>query len=158
MQWASLFPVPFGAPHARGAAKQNPENLLVFAVGNFGGLKDTDFKRCTLSSPAMAKNVLSVGASSSGPSRGGTTGADGRLMYEEYDVPMKTKNGDPTICSEPDLGLPSSSTEQADIDTVAWFSAYGPTRDNRIKPEVVAPGDVVGAHTCSMVLVAMEFV
>ena len=29
------------------------------------------------------------------------------------------------------------------IDTVAYFSSFGPTLDGRIKPEVVAPGDMV---------------
>lgn len=31
--------------------------------------------------------------------------------------------------------------DPANIDTVAFFSSRGPTRDNRIKPELVAPGD-----------------
>lgn len=32
---------------------------------------------------------------------------------------------------------------EADIDTVSYFSSSGPTLDGRIKPEVVAPGDMV---------------
>lgn len=138
------------------AAKQNPESLLVFAAGNSGGLRDTEYPHCTMNSPALGKNVLAVGASSSGPSRGTATGADGRLMYESYGRTGYSPEGYPWICGSPDLGLPSSSTEPADIDTVAFFSSYGPTKDNRIKPDVVAPGDQVHMHAAWFA--AMEFV
>lgn len=87
--------------------------------------------------------MLTVGATSSGPSRGTETGTDGRLIYERFGFTDFTPDGEPWISLDPSLGLPSSSTEQADIDTVSWFSSYGPTIDNRIKPEVVAPGDKV---------------
>ena len=72
-----------------------------------------------MSSPAIGKNVLAVGATSSGEAHLTSTGADG-------DVADGT-NG------------------YADVDTIAVFSSYGPTQDGRIKPEVVAPGDAVGA-------------
>lgn len=72
---------------------------------------------CTIVSPAIAKNVLAVGATSSGETRLSTTGADG----QEAD----------------------GANGYADVDTMAYFSSYGPTRDGRIKPEVVAPGDAV---------------
>lgn len=94
---------------------QNPENLLIFAVGNEGGY--TDRSVCTANSPAIAKNVLAVGATSSGKTRLTTTDADGYRVFGN--------NGD------------------ADIDTMSSFSSYGPTQDGRIKPEVVAPGDQV---------------
>lgn len=71
-----------------------------------------------MDSPAIAKNVLAVGASTSGPGRLSWTGEDG-----------KATNG---------------SNRVQDIDTVAYFSSFGPTLDGRIKPEVVAPGDLVG--------------
>lgn len=45
----------------------NPENLLIFAAGNDGQNQfDTS---CTINSPATAKNVLSVGATSAGETR-----------------------------------------------------------------------------------------
>lgn len=62
--------------------------------------------------------MLAVGASSSGPTRWPLTADDGDII-EAY-------------------GL-----DQSDIDTVSFFSSYGPTRDFRVKPEVVAPGDQV---------------
>lgn len=72
---------------------------------------------CTANSPAIAKNVLAIGASSSGQTRLTNTDYRGRAW----------DGADPL----------------ADIDTVAVFSSYGPTQDGRIKPEVLAPGDEV---------------
>lgn len=86
-----------------------------------------------------------MGATASGPSRGTDTGTDGRLIYETRGISDYSPEGYPWICQTPAIGAPSSSTEQTDIDTVAWFSSYGPTTDNRIKPEVVATGNQVRA-------------
>lgn len=84
----------------------NPENLLIFAAGNEGENQyDTE---CTIAAPATAKNVLTVGATSSGETR---------------------LNADDVF----------------DIDEVASLSSWGFTLDGRIKPEVVAPGDMVSA-------------
>eukprot|EP00752_Nemacystus_decipiens_P005062 g4596.t1 len=139
---------------------ENPEHLLIFAAGNDGGYKDIPFKEtCTVLSPALGKNSLAVGATSSGPSGGTDTGMDMRLIYDLLGITDYSEEGYPWICLYPSLGSPSSSTEQANIDTVAWFSSYGPTKDGRIKPEVVAPGDqVFGAssdgtdmHSCRLV-------
>lgn len=93
---------------------QNPENLLIFAAGNDG---DGILSDCTIGSPATSKNVLTVGASTSGPGRWSWTGDDGEAAI--------------------------SASQAQDIDIMAYFSSYGPTLDNRIKPEVVAPGDTV---------------
>ena len=98
--------------------RQNPENLLIFAAGNDGDVNDGR-SVCTISSPAITKNVLAVGATSSGESRITLTAADGTTF--------------------------DGTNGFADIDTVASFSSYGPTLDNRIKPEIVAPGDMVSA-------------
>lgn len=108
--------------------RKNPENLLIFAVGNEGDSNAA----CTVGSPAVGKNVLSVGASSSGPTRWSATDSDGNLFM-------------------------SSEQESSDIDTVAFFSSYGPTPDNRIKPEIVAPGDRVRSTTKSVRLRGFSF-
>lgn len=100
---------------------------------------------------------MAVGATSSGPSRGTETGVDGRLIYEALGVPEFSVEGYPWICLFPFLGMPSSSTEQADIDSVAWFSSYGPSTDGRIKPEVVAPGDQVRPYFTSRNVAAVAF-
>lgn len=124
--------------------EQNPESLLIFSAGNGGGFKDIPWREdCTIGTPALGKNSLAVGATSSGASGGTDTGADERLIYERFGIDEYSDEGYPWICIEPLLGIPSSSAEQADIDTVAWFSSYGPASDGRIKPEVVAPGDQV---------------
>lgn len=68
---------------------------------------------CTMGSPATAKNTLAVGATLSGSTR---LDVEGHLYQGQG---------------------------QADIDTVTFFSSVGPTLDGRIKPEVVAPGDMV---------------
>lgn len=91
---------------------QNPENLLIFAAGNSG---DTVRSTCTIASPAIAKNVLAVGATTSGSTRLSVT----------------------------EVAYPDADTSGADV--VAYFSSWGPTTDDRIKPEVVAPGDMVRA-------------
>lgn len=81
-----------------------------------------------MGSPAIAKNVLAVGASTSGPGRLTITGDDG------------------------DAG--DGTNRAQDIDTMAYFSSYGPSLDGRIKPEVVAPGDLVSGAVVSDVLLA----
>ncbi|CAM9402432.1 unnamed protein product [Ectocarpus sp. 8 AP-2014] len=52
----------------------NPENLLIFAAGNDGELRRST---CTIGSPAIAKNVLAVGASTSGDTRLSATSGSG---------------------------------------------------------------------------------
>lgn len=97
---------------------RNQDQLLLFAAGNDGD----DWSGCTMGSPALAKNVLAVGASTSGP---------GRLSFTDED-------GDPT----------DGDSRVQDIDAMAYFSSFGPTLDDRIKPEVVAPGDMVSLFLC----------
>lgn len=84
--------------------------MLIFAAGNIG---DTERPSCTMSSPAIAKNVLAVGATTSGDTKLSATA----VMSPEVDT--------------------------SGLDTIATFSSQGPTEDGRIKPEVVAPGDMV---------------
>lgn len=54
--------------------KQNPEHLLIFAAGNMG---DESRSACTINAPGLGKNVLTVGASSSGAERWTSTAEDG---------------------------------------------------------------------------------
>lgn len=87
---------------------------MIFAAGNEG---TSTYYPCTIRSPGSGKNILTVGASSSGPDRLTNTGGNGIYLTQIYGY--------------------------ADIDTVAYFSSFGPTFDGRIKPDVVAPGDQV---------------
>ncbi|CAM9519334.1 unnamed protein product [Ectocarpus fasciculatus] len=109
---------------------ENQEHLLVFSAGNTGWTTDRD--TCTIDSPGIAKNVLTVGSTSSGVTRLSTTDLDGRI----YD----------------------SGDELSTIDVVSEFSGYGFTEDGRIKPEVVAPGDMIysasgngGESSCELI-------
>ncbi|KAF0701374.1 hypothetical protein As57867_008125, partial [Aphanomyces stellatus] len=83
----------------------NPELLIVIAAGNAGESGER-----TISSPAGAKNVLTVGASLNTI----------ESLSEKYNC-----------------------TSVYNPDTVAAFSSQGPTSDGRIKPEVVAPGQII---------------
>ncbi|EQC28854.1 hypothetical protein SDRG_13366 [Saprolegnia diclina VS20] len=83
----------------------NPETLIVIAAGNSG-----DEGPRSISSPAGAKNVLSVGAS------------------------MNTVASLASTLNCPNIFNPNS---------VASFSSIGPTSDGRMKPDLVAPGQVI---------------
>lgn len=100
--------------------RQNPENLLLFAASNYGDIDDGRTV-CTIGSPGIGKNVLTVGATSSGEARFTTTSENGTAA--------------------------DGTNGSADIDTVAYYSSYGPTQDGRIKPEIVAPADMVSVST-----------
>ncbi|CBN77322.1 peptidase S8 and S53 [Ectocarpus siliculosus] len=64
---------------------ENPEHLLIFAAGNDG---ETERSVCTMASPAIGKNVLAVGASTSGDTRvistEGGTGIDMVADFSSY--------------------------------------------------------------------------
>ncbi|CBN78745.1 peptidase S8 and S53 [Ectocarpus siliculosus] len=112
---------------------ENQEHLLLFSAGNTGWTTDRD--TCTIDSPGIAKNVLTVGSTSSGVTRLSTTDLDGR-GYADGD-------------------------ELSTIDVVSEFSGYGFTEDGRIKPEVVAPGDMIysasgngGDSSCELIAYA----
>lgn len=81
---------------------------------------ETERSSCTIISPGIAKNVLAVGSTTSGSTRFSVTGA----LFPDVD--------------------------SSDTDTVAYFSSYGPTNDGRIKPEVMAPGDMVCPQTINV--------
>ncbi|CAB1102948.1 unnamed protein product [Ectocarpus sp. CCAP 1310/34] len=129
---------------------ENPEHLLIFSAGNDGGYDDIPNREaCTVGSPALGKNILAVGATSSGPFPGTRTGDDGNLFCEEVGVTDYSPEGYPWICLMPVLGAPPASTEPAGVDTVGYFSSQGPTLDGQIKPGVVAPGNQVVASASS---------
>ena len=94
---------------------------ILFSAGNDGvdnnGNGEVDLD--SIGSPATAKSVLTVGAS-------------------ENDRPSITN------VYGPGYGSSISTDQYADnISGLAAFSSRGPTDDNRVKPEVVAPGTFV---------------
>lgn len=110
----------------------NPDCLVIFAAGNRGAqiaAELDDLGRISLTSlqsPAAAKNVLTVGACCSPRSDGPF---QGKAWKDFPNGPQHPKASDEPICGDPDF--------------IAAFSSRGPTDDNRIKPEIVAPGTVI---------------
>jgi hypothetical protein len=122
----------------------HPDMLIVIAAGNDGiavprvkGAATTaepgfvDWP--SVAAPATAKNGLTVGASRSSRKKGGyATLTFGQAWGERY-----TK---PPIADEFVSGNP---------DCLAAFSSRGPSDDNRIKPDLVAPGTDIAAARSS---------
>jgi len=122
---------------------------ITFSAGNDGidanadGAIDND----SLGSPATAKNVITVGASEN--DRAGNYACDSSLTYTNpstgascnsqggandiftYGSAWPADYPAEPIKSDPSAGNPGQ---------MAAFSSRGPTDDNRIKPDVVAPG------------------
>lgn len=108
----------------------HPDMLIVISAGNEGtaaapshGL--TGFVDLfSIGAPATAKNALTVGASRSSRTIGGYS----QLTYGQAWAPHFPA---PPIQGEHVSGNP---------ECIAGFSSRGPCTDNRIKPDVVAPG------------------
>ena len=109
----------------------HPEMLILFSAGNGGtdkspkdGYVDTD----SLDSPGTAKNAVTVGASDNLRSSGGYN--PGGLCYTWG------------ACWPNDFQVIPTSTDYLSDNTgeMAAFSGRGPTNDDRLKPDVVAPG------------------
>ena len=113
----------------------NPEMLILFAAGNSGldENKDGRVDEGSVSSPSTAKNCLSVGASENQLSQGGIQRKVGDLAGGRWSA-------------EP-LG---SDYLSDNADGIAVFSSRGPTKDGRLKPDVVAPGTNILSN-CSQV-------
>lgn len=101
----------------------NPDMLIIFSAGNEGvdsngdGIVDEE----SISSPATAKNCITVGAS---------------------------ENNRPEIASGYNSDIFPKSPILGDyvadnIEGIAAFSSRGPTNDGRVKPDIVAPGTFI---------------
>ncbi len=101
--------------------------LPIFAAGNSGVDKNKDgvIDAGSVSTPGTSKNALTVGASENLLSTGGIQ----RKISE-------LRNAADNWGAEPI----SSSKLSDNVNGVAVFSSRGPTRDGRLKPEIVAPG------------------
>ncbi|KAL0211606.1 hypothetical protein RCL1_005232 [Eukaryota sp. TZLM3-RCL] len=102
----------------------NPDVVIIAAAGNTGTLGYR-----TVSSPALAKNVLSVGASLSG--------------FDSMKSGCCQFSGTSTCCPR-DSQL-NQAPSSFGPNRMASFSSRGPTNDRRTKPEVVFPGDPIVA-------------
>lgn len=106
----------------------NPTMSLVEAAGNEGTDADSDGRvdKGSLLGGATAKNVLSVGGCES-------PGEGGEVTSPTYGQLQELFSG--RFDSVPLGGDPSTGADRG----MAAFSSRGPTRDGRIKPDLVAP-------------------
>lgn len=114
---------------------EHPDFLVIFSAGNDGRQTDEEHPDpvdggkilpMSLRAPATSKNALTVGACCSIR----TDGPYQKMNWEKYSRPYKF----PVVSGEPISGDP---------DVLAAFSSRGPTDDERIKPDLVAPGTVI---------------
>lgn len=112
---------------------ENPEILVVVAAGNEGNAIKGKLMYKTIGSPATAKNVLTVGAST------------GRRT-----TPVINQTwGDRKPANFPKAPMNSVHLISPDEDLPSLASSTGPTDFDSIKPEVVAPGTYILAAKAS---------
>lgn len=110
---------------------KNRDCLICFAAGNEGEDRDSDgvVRGPSMCSPGTAKNCVTVGASES--QRPNISKRWGTAWSTDY----------PAAPINEDLWADNP-------DGMAAFSSRGPTRNRRIKPDVVAPGTaILSAHS-----------
>jgi serine protease AprX len=117
----------------------HPDMVVIVAAGNGGTQRTTGFVSTegdeppvelgSVGAPATAKNVLTVGAQRS--SR--TDGVKARRTYADV-MPERVFRG-----------WLAGQLFSGDPNALAAFSARGPTDDDRIKPDLVAPGTSIAA-------------
>jgi hypothetical protein len=111
----------------------HPDMLIMFAAGNEGNVGDGN----TVGSPATCKNCLTVGASQN----------DYELSFKNvsYYVDWEELNADSAAFQ----AQIDNNPQDFNKDNIAFFSSVGPANrgSTRMKPDVVAPGDmIVSAH------------
>ncbi|KXH29555.1 hypothetical protein CSIM01_06288 [Colletotrichum simmondsii] len=121
---------------------------VLFAAGNSGRDNDRNgqVSERSLGAEASAKNCITVGASENLRS----TLAIGRLRPKPYEY---------GFCWPQDFPInPIKEDHMADNpEGLAAFSSRGPTKDGRLKPDVVAPGTaILSARSRGMVFVENE--
>lgn len=105
----------------------HPDFLVLFAAGNSGVDRDKDGRidANSIGSPGTSKNTLTVGAS------------ENLLAVGGIQKPVSELNG----AKENWSAEPIWSSKLSDNENgIAMFSSRGPTKDGRLKPEIVAPG------------------
>lgn len=117
---------------------QHPDMVVVLAAGNDGEDEDRDgvVDDGSITTPATAKNGISVGASESVRSAGGYTagglcGTWGECWPDQFAAPPL-----------------SDDALSNNAGGMAAFSSRGPAPDGRLKPDLVAPGtNIISARS-----------
>ncbi len=125
---------------------QIPDMTIVFAAGNAGVDRNGDgiVDNGSIGSPGSAKNVITVGASENARTDGFP--CDNNLSYKDRSTDQTCAEMGGRNLITPWLGWgftagPLRNDPSAgNAEQMAGFSSRGPTRDGRIKPDVVAPG------------------
>ncbi len=114
---------------------EHKDFCVLVACGNDGTDQDGDGKinPMSVTSPATAKNCITVGACENERSAFNTNTYGG---WWPSDYPVAPYRSDPMANN---------------ADQVVAFSSRGPTRDGRIKPEVVAPGTFILSTRSTMI-------
>jgi subtilisin family serine protease len=107
-----------------------PDMLIVVAAGNRARTEEASWRKVgevgieSISAPGVAKNVLTVGASCSDRTGGGHAATDWKGFAPQRFVSPPTSQG----------------SLSGNASTLAAFSGRGWGQDERIKPDMVAPG------------------
>jgi subtilisin-like proprotein convertase family protein/subtilisin family serine protease len=114
---------------------EHKDFCVVVAAGNDGTDRDGDGKinPMSVTSPATAKNCITTGACES---ERPTFDANTYGAWWPSDYPVAPYRSDP-MANNP--------------DQVVAFSSRGPTRDGRVKPDVVAPGTFILSTRSTMI-------
>ena len=109
---------------------QHPDFVLLFAAGNEGAA-DWDYDGRvdlgSIGSPASAKNIIAVGASENYLPDAGRKYVAEPGTFDHFILKRRLGN----LVNDPISDNPNG---------IAVFSGRGPTQDQRIKPDIVAPG------------------
>jgi hypothetical protein len=123
---------------------EHPDMLILYSAGNAGADNNVDgvIDEDAISSPATAKNCLTVGASENLRPAGSQPKPGRDAAWNT----LKDRDGN---LRWPQLGPAGHVSD--DPDGLAAFSSRGPADDLRVKPDVVAPGTNVLSMLSSVI-------
>ncbi|MCL5256693.1 MAG: S8 family serine peptidase [Chloroflexi bacterium] len=113
----------------------HPDMTILFAAGNYGVDRNSDgiVDLGAVSTPATAKNAITVGASEGNRPPGQGWGYTSNYIWSDFGFSSLPLSTDPV----------SDNT-----NGMAAFSSRGPAADGRTKPDIVAPGtNIVSVHS-----------
>jgi hypothetical protein len=109
--------------------RDNPDMLIVFSAGNEG-----QDGAGSVTPPGTAKNCLTVGACES---------VRPLPASISINIPQDHDHNPATANQPVGLTIPDFDDDADNVEDIADFSGRGPTDDNRVKPDIVAPGTFI---------------